>query len=116
MTVTIRFPVSVSVQGLMFGAESHPAQFPNTDVPTGDAVRVRAVPLAYWKRHGVGVAQLRASAVSVTVPAPFPPKVTVRTGEFAPPPPEPVKQTTLPVMYPVTIAPDEDKPPVLVLV
>jgi hypothetical protein len=33
-----------------------------------------------------------------------------------PPLPEPVKQTTFPFMYPVTIAPDDDSPPSLLLV
>ena len=94
-------------------AESHPPQLPNTDAPAGVAVNVRAVPLATRKAHGVGVAQLIACAESVTDPEPLPPKATVRTGEPAPPPPVPVKQTTFAVINPVTIAPDEDSPPAL---
>jgi hypothetical protein len=59
VAVTVRFPVRVSVQGLTLVAESHPAQLPNTEEPAGVAVSVRAVPLANWKTHGVGVAQFR---------------------------------------------------------
>jgi hypothetical protein len=59
VAVTVRFPVRVSVHGLTLVAESHPAQLPKTEEPAGVAVRVRAVPLANWKTHGVGVAQLR---------------------------------------------------------
>jgi hypothetical protein len=116
VTVTVRFPVRVSVQGFVLVDESHPAQLPNTDEPVGDAVSVTAVPLVNWVRHGNGLAQLRPDGELVTVPAPFPAKVRVRTGEPVPPPLELVKQTTFPVMYPVTSAPDEDKPPELVLV
>jgi hypothetical protein len=54
----------------------------------------------------------------VTVPDPFPAKVTVRAGEFAPPPPllVLVKHTTFAVMDPVTIAPEDEIPPELLFV
>jgi hypothetical protein len=113
VTVTVRFAVRLSVQGFVLAGESHPAQLPNTEL-VGVAVSVTAVPLANWVRHGAGLEQLNPNGELATVPAPFPAKVRVRTG--APPPPELVKQTTFPVIYPVTIAPDEDKPPELVLV
>jgi hypothetical protein len=45
------------------------------------------------------VEQPRPAGVLLTVPAPFPAKVTVRTGPVA------LKQMTFAVMYPVTIAP-----------
>jgi hypothetical protein len=77
------------------------------------AVSVRAVPLVIRKAHGVGAAQFIASAESIAVPEPLPPKATVRTGEPAPPLPLLVKQTTFAVINPVTTAPDDDIPPAL---
>jgi len=51
----------------------------------------------------------------VTVPEPLPRNVKVRAG-LPEPPPDEVKQTTFAVIYPVTTAPDEDKPPELLFV
>ena len=101
---------------MVFAAESHPVQLSNTDEPVAVAVRVTGVPLAYWVRHGVGLEQLRPGGALATVPAPRPAKVRVRTGDPVPPPLELVKQTTFAVMNPVTTAPDEESPPVLVFV
>ena len=50
----------------------------------------------------------------MTVPDPFPAKLTVRAGE--PAPPLLVKQTTFAVMKPVTGDPDDDIPPELLFV
>lgn len=103
---------------MVLGAESHPTQLPNTDVPVAVAVNVTGVPLAYWVRHGFGLEQLRPAGSLVTVPTPFPAKVSVNAGDPAPLPPplELVKQTTFAVMNPVTTAPDEVSPPALVFV
>jgi hypothetical protein len=49
-------------------------------------------------------AQVRPEGELVMLPEPGPGKLTVREG---PPPPAPVKQTTLAVILPVTRAPDE---------
>ena len=115
VAVTVRFAVKVRVQGFVLGGESHPVQLPNTDGLIGDAVSVTGVPLANCARHGVGLLQLKPSGELATFPNPVPAKVKVRTG--APVPPfEPVKQVTFPVMYPVTTAPLEDRPPSLLLV
>jgi hypothetical protein len=116
VTVTVRFPVSVRVQGFVLTDESHPVQLPNVDGAIGVAVSVIGVPLANpCVTHGPGLVQLKPGGLLVTVPVPNPWKVRVNAG-LPLPPPEPVKQTTFPVMYPVTIAPDEDNPPMLVLV
>jgi hypothetical protein len=66
------------------------------------------------------LAQLRPVGLLVTCPEPVPRKVRVILGPEPPPPPPPVpppvKQTRLPVIYPVTMAPFEETPPELVLV
>lgn len=86
--------------------ESQPDQLPNVD-PLVVAVSVTTVPLV--KRWLHVVAQLRPAGELVTVPEPVPGKFTVRLG------PEllELKQTTFAVMKPVTIAPDESRPPAL---
>jgi len=57
------------------------------------------------------LAQLKPEVELVIVPVPLPRKLTVKVGS-APLPPllVLVKQTTFAVIYPVTTAPDEDKP------
>jgi hypothetical protein len=87
--------------------ESQPADQP-PNVPLGAAVNITMVPLG--KLVLQLVAQLRPAGELVTVPVPVPAKVTVRIG------PEPVKHVTFAVMEPVTIAPDEDRPPLLLFV
>jgi hypothetical protein len=81
-------------------------------VPTGVAVRVTGVPVGKLATHEISVlAQLRPAGVLVTIPVPAPAKLTAMVGSPPPPPPVvPVKQTTLALIYPVTIAPDADKP------
>ena len=56
------------------------------------------------------LAQLSPGGALVTIPVPVPEKPSVRVGSPPPPPVVLVKQTTFAVMYPVTIAPDADKP------
>ena len=89
-----------------------PVKPPNAEVPTGVAVRVTGVPAGKLATHEISVlAQLSPEGVLFTVPIPVPEKSSVRTG--SPPPPPPVvlvKQTTFAVMYPVTIAPEADRP------
>ena len=91
--------------------ESQPPQPPN--VPLGAAVTMTGVPLVNVPMHGfAALVQLKPAGELVTVPVPVPRNVTDRVG------PElvPVKQTTLAVMYPVTIAPVEEIPPELLFV
>ena len=115
-TVTVRFPAIVTIQGFVL-PESQPIQLMDCDVPIAAAVSVTGVPVVNWLRQGAGLAQLRPAGELVTVPEPFPEKVSVRAGDEPPPPPlEPVKQVTFPVMNAVTIAPDEEIPPELVFV
>ncbi len=95
VAVTVLFPVIVTVQGFA-GPESQFNQFPKVEGLIGVAVRVIIAPLWAWARHGAVLAQLKPGGELVTVPAPFPAKVRVSTGNT--PPPELVKQTTLPVM------------------
>lgn len=116
VTVTVRFPVIVTVQGFVVPGESQPTQLANCDVPIGLAVSVTTVPVMNWARQGVGLEQLRPMGRLVTVPEPLPKKVSVRAGDEPPPPPELPKQVTFPVMNPVTAAPEEEMPPALVFV
>ena len=84
----------------------------NFTLPFGVAVKVTAVPLG--KLELQVLAQPKPDGELVTVPDPLPAKVTVR---FAPPPPPlALKQITFAVMKPVTIAPDDDMFPALLLV
>jgi hypothetical protein len=85
--------------------ESQPVQPPN--VPLGTAVNVTMVPLANPALQLL--MQISPAGELVTVPLPRPAKFTARIGE-------PLKHVTFAVMVPVTIAPDEDKPPLLVFV
>jgi fermentation-respiration switch protein FrsA (DUF1100 family) len=108
----VRFDVIVTSQGFALLGVSQPTQLPNNDPPLGAAVSVTVLPLANWARHAL--AQLTPGGELVTVPDPFPRKVTVRAGD-------PallllVKQTTFAVMKPVTSAPDDDIPPELLFV
>jgi len=78
-------------------------------IPVVFAVKVIGVPLAKLALHVV--AQLRPAGELVMLPVPVPANCAVRIG--AEPPPVPVKQTTVAVMEPVTIAPEEDRLPAL---
>jgi hypothetical protein len=75
------------------------------------AVNVTGVPLVKLALHTVG--QLMPPGELLTVPLPAPARATVRTG---PEPPEPVKQTTVAVILPVTMAPEECTVPELFVV
>lgn len=76
--------------------ESQPDQDPNVEPLSGVAVSVTCVPLGKLLVKQAD-AQLRPGGALVTVPKPPPKKFTVRVGP-APPPPEPVKQTTFAVI------------------
>lgn len=78
----------------------------------GVAVKVIAVELAKTALQMLG--QLIPAGELVTVPVPETP--TVRVELPVPPPPVPLKHTTLAVILPVTTAPEELRPPVLVFV
>jgi len=95
----------------------HPPLHPPTEeAPTGVAIRVTVVPLAKLALHVPWLlAQIIPTGELVTVPEPWPAKLTVRIGD---PPPEPVlvKHTTFAVMDPVAMAPDEDSPRALLFV
>jgi hypothetical protein len=86
--------------------ESQPFQPPK--VPLGTAVNVTIVPLANAALQLL--MQLSPAGELVTVPLPGPGKFTARIGA------EPVKHVTFAVMVPVTMAPDEDSPPLLLFV
>jgi hypothetical protein len=80
------------------------------------AIRVTVVPLAKLALHVPWLlAQIIPTGELVTVPEPWPAKLTVRIGD---PPPEPVlvKHTAFAFMDPVTMAKDEDSPPALLFV
>jgi hypothetical protein len=95
--------------------ESQPTHCPKVEVPPGVAVKVTVDPLA--KLAVQFPAQLRPVGELVTVPEPVPTKATLRVDVPEPEPdPVPVKQTTLAVMYPVTIDPLDLIPPALLLV
>lgn len=111
VAVTVRLVVK------LFTVHTCPAgrqfdQLPKVDPVLGVAVNVTGVPLVKLALHTVG--QLIPPGALLTVPLPPPARATVRTG---PDPPElPVKQTTLAVIDPVTIAPAEDTVPELFVV
>jgi len=84
--------------------ESQFDQAPKVEEPVGVAVNVTGVPLA--KLVLQFVEQPRPGGELFTIPAPLPANCTERIGP-APPAPPPVKHTTLAVIYPVTMAPDE---------
>jgi hypothetical protein len=75
-------------------------------------LRVTVVPLGKLSTQLTAVlAQLKPEVELATTPVPLPWKLTVRIGSELPPPlPVLVKQTTLAVIFPVTIAPDEETP------
>jgi hypothetical protein len=87
--------------------ESQPEDQP-PNVPLGSAVSVIIVPLTNAALQLL--VQLSPAGELVTVPLPVPRKFTVRIDA------EPVKQVTFAVMVPVTMAPDEDSPPLLLFV
>jgi hypothetical protein len=110
------FVVRFSVHGLVVPAELHPDQPPNVDPDAGVAVSVTGVLTGKaWVTQGPGLEQLNPDGLLETVPEPLPVNVNVNAG-FPAPLPEPVKQVTFPVIYPVTIAPEDEMPPVLVFV
>ena len=92
--------------------ESHPDQPPNDDVPFGVAVRVTDV-LKGKSCVTQEVEQLKPLGLLATVPEPLPENANVNAGLPPPPPLELVKQTTFPVIYPVTMAPEDEIPPSL---
>jgi hypothetical protein len=114
-TVTRVFPVKFRVQTFAL-AEGQAGQVAVVDGAAGVAVSVTVVPLINaWVMHGPGLLQVPSPVgLLPTLPDPLA-KVTLSAG-FPLPPPDPVKQTTLPVMYPVTRAPEEESPPELVFV
>ena len=110
------FVVRFSVHGLVVPAELHPIQLPNDDPDDGVAVSVTGVLTGKaCVTQGPGLEQLNPGGLLVTVPEPLPVNVKVNAG-FPAPLPEPVKQVTFPVIYPVTMAPEDEMPPVLLFV
>jgi hypothetical protein len=87
---------------------SQPDQATDVALPVGVAVNVIAVPLAKFALH-VDRQLLIPPGLLLTLPVPE--TLTVRRG-----PAVPVKQTTFAVMLPVTMAPDDDRPPALLFV
>jgi hypothetical protein len=90
--------------------ESHPTQVAVIAVPVGVAAMLTGEFTANVPLHGF-TEHPRPGGLLATVPVPV--MSTVRTG-FEPP--DEPKQTTLAVICPKTIAPDELRPPLLVLV
>lgn len=91
--------------------DGQPPQVTDVDVPVGVAVNVIGVPLTKPALHVTAVdAQLRPAGELVMLPVPGPKKFTVRIGPVL------LRHATFAVMYPVTIAPDEDMFPALVFV
>jgi len=89
------------------------AQVPNVDGAVGVAVSVTVVPVENCPVHaGAPHGEANPTGLLTTVPSPVPAKVTVRVAD----PVVPEKQITLPVIEPVTIVPEEEIPPALVLV
>jgi len=84
--------------------KSHPIQPPKVEPPALVAVSVTDVPL--WKLALQLVAQLIPGGELMTVPVPPPAKRIVSVGPL-------VKQMTFAVIVPVTIAPEDDRPPEL---
>jgi hypothetical protein len=87
---------------------SQPDQATDVALPVGVAVNVIAVPLAKFALH-IDRQLLIPAGLLLTLPVPE--TFTVRSG-----PAVPVEQTTFAVMLPVTIAPEEDRPPALLFV
>ena len=89
----------------------HPCHPPN--VPAGTAVNIIAEPLAKpLLTQGLeALVQSRPGGELVTDPEPPPTTFRVTVGPV--PPPGPVKQTTLPVIEAVMMAPEDDRPPEL---
>jgi hypothetical protein len=106
VAVTTEFAVKVIVQVNPFGKQ--PAQATPVALPLGTAVRVTGVPLPKAALQDPG--QLIPAGELVTDPVPLTLK---RSTGLDPPEPVPVKHTTLAFMLPVTIAPDELRPPEL---
>lgn len=108
-------PVRLTVQGFAVpeGQAGHVAVVDGAD---GVAVSVTVVPLVNaCVMHGPGLSHVpKPVGLLVTLPGP-PVKITLNGG-FPLPPPDPVKQTTFPVMYPVTTAPEDESPPALLFV
>jgi hypothetical protein len=114
VTVTVRFAVKFTEHGFTLPPVSQFDQLPKVEVPAGVAVRVTVVPLANCAEQAFE--QPNPDGTLVTVPVPAPEKLKLRIGAAPPPPPPlpvPVKHTTLPVMNPVTNAPEEEIPPEL---
>ena len=106
----------VTEQGLVVPGVSQPTQLTKFAPPVPVAVNVTVDPLLNALANGPGLAPLRPAGLLVTVPAPLPENVRVSALVLLPPPPLPVKHATLPVMNPVTTAPEEEIPPALVFV
>jgi hypothetical protein len=89
----------VNAQAFVVLATGQVGQPPKVDPLLGVAVRVIAVPrVNSCVLHGPGLEQLKpVGVVLTTVPDPLPRKLTTSTG-LPLPPPDPVKQITLPVM------------------
>ena len=96
----------LEVSGVQF------VQLLNVDEPDGVAVSITVVPAPNWPTHAAGPhGTANPAGELVTVPNPGPVKLTVRVTD-----PLLAKQITLPVIEPVTIVPEEEIPPALVLV
>lgn len=109
--MTVRLVSSITVQVLAF-MESHPTQLAVVAPPVGVAVRVtvdpeRKLPTQLNEHPSPG-------GVLLTVPEPVIPTVRFRS-ELPPPPLEP-RHTTFAFILPVTSAPDDPRPPALLLV
>jgi hypothetical protein len=115
VTVLLAFRAIVHICPLI---ESQPTQLPNVEPVLGVAVRVIADPVVNGAEHVV--AQPNPVGELAIVPVPFPEKFTVKVEVPLPPPlpdpPAPVVQVTFAVIEPVTRAPDESRPPTLLLV
>jgi hypothetical protein len=115
VTVANEFASKVIEQGFTLLAVLQPPQLTNVDPAVGVAVRVTTVPTGNAAPHGIvrGV-QLRAVGALTTVPEPVPANVTASCGPA--PVPVPVKQVTFAVILPVTRAPEDEIPPILLFV
>jgi hypothetical protein len=103
VTATLRVLVKFTVQ-VCPDTASQPSQLPNVDTPVGAAVNVTAVPLGKLALHVV--AHPSPAGELLTVPEPAPAKFTVSVGC---PVVVVLKQTTLAVIKPVTMAPVESR-------
>ncbi|HZP17917.1 MAG TPA: hypothetical protein VFB00_08135 [Terriglobales bacterium] len=110
LTVTVRLLVRLLIVHTAVPLPpSQPTQLAEVALPVGVAVIVIAEPGGKLLLHVV--AQPSPGGVLEIVPVPM--ICAVKTGF---PPPPALKQTTFAVMKPVTIAPDDDRFPVLLLV